>query len=104
MIILTSTAKQGLEPGAKVRIPYDKIHMLQRQDPVNGNQFTAVFILGFPPYAVEETPEQIDHIIDAEIIRLANLHENWQIRQRMAREQLEDEGASIDAVQQGPKE
>lgn len=77
MIVLTSYAKQGLAPGAKVRIPYDKIHMLQRQSPVDGKDFTAVFILGFPPYAVTETPEQIDAIIDEELKRLHMLRRAW---------------------------
>lgn len=76
MIILTSFAKKGLATD-KVRMPHDKIHMLQRQSPVDGKDFTAVFILGFPPYAVTETPEEIDAIIDAELKRLHDLKNSW---------------------------
>jgi hypothetical protein len=67
MIKLTTARKPaGAEP--EVYINIDDIRLIQRQTPVDGTDFTAIFFItgGVPPYMVEERPEEVVRLIAEE--------------------------------------
>jgi hypothetical protein len=58
-MIEVTTAGSCIGAEKRVLIDIDKITLLQRQTPATGNDFTAIFLSGMPPYSAVETPDEI---------------------------------------------
>lgn len=64
-MIKLKTARNPAGAKPEVWINIDDIMLLQRQTPVDGSDFTAVFFRtdGKPPYMVEEKPDEIAALV-----------------------------------------